>query len=255
MQNESVPLISIITPCFNSEKFLEQAIRSVLNQSYENWELILVNDRSTDGTGLIIENYKNKDPRIKSISLQENGGVANARNEGIESATGNYIAFLDSDDEWDKDKLGTQLSFMIANDYLLTHTAYRKINFIGEVIAAKIPVSVNVDYNKLLKHNEIGCLTAMFNVDKLGKKYFLRIGHEDYAFWLSILKNNIPSYGINKVLASYRIHDNTVSSNKLKAAGFTWKIYRETEKLSLFTSTVNFLFYAWNAMAKYLKKN
>lgn len=241
-------------PCFNSERFLNQAVESVLKQSYQNWELILINDQSTDNTVKIIEALKERDSRIKFIDLIENGGVANARNEGIKAANGDYIAFLDSDDHWDEDKLRTQLLFMIENNYALTHTAYRRINVAGAIITNKISVSAKVNYNDLLRHNEIGCLTAIFNVNKLGKRYFLKIGHEDYAFWLDVLRNEIYSYGLNIALASYRVHNNTVSSNKYRAAGFRWRIYREIEGMSLFKSSINFLFYAFNSLTKYLKE-
>jgi len=185
--------------------------------------------------------------------METNQGIAAARNVGVKLASGNFISFLDSDDIWDSRKLQRQLSFMEENNYFFSHTAYRKIDRTGHIISKIISVSNYVDYNSLLKHNEIGCLTAMYNVDVLGKYYFKNIGHEDFACWLQILKNNRQSYGLNEPLAFYRVHSNTVSSNKLKVVKYTWHIYRTFEKLSIFKSGYYFVHYVINSFIKYLR--
>ena len=250
----SNPLISIITPVYNSSQFLAETINSVLDQSYNNWEHILVNDFSTDDSMEIILSFMKLDKRIKLGFHDQNLGVAEARNLGTKLAKGNLIAFLDSDDKWEKDKLEVQVGFMLEKKCNLSHTAYRKININGDIVANFIPVSKSIDYYKLLTHNEIGLLTSMYNVDMLGKKYFTKMGHEDYSFWLQILKNKECSLGINIVLASYRIHSNSLSHNKIRAAQFTWNIYRKSQNLSFFKSIYYFSFYMIKATRKFFIK-
>ncbi|MES2111597.1 MAG: glycosyltransferase family 2 protein [Bacteroidota bacterium] len=247
-------LVSIITPSYNSSKHIAATIESILDQSYTDWEHIIIDDASADDSLEIVKQYSAKDARIKYIGLSENRGVANARNQGLKFATGKFITFLDSDDLWDSSKLEKQINFMLKNNFRFTHTAYRKINSEGAVVANKIGVSPVVNYNKLLKHNEIGCLTVMCDAEVIGKHSFSKIGHEDFALWLKILKDGHLSHGLDEVLASYRVHGNTLSSNKLKSSTFTWNILRNEEKLPLHRAVYNFLFYATNSMWKYLKK-
>jgi glycosyltransferase involved in cell wall biosynthesis len=195
------------------------------------------------------------DSRIKIISLCKNSGVATARNAGIEIAKGRFIAFLDSDDVWDEKKLDYQLSLMLKNDYALSYTAYRKINKEDNIIAKHIPVTeTGIRYKDLLKHNEIGFLSAIYDLDKIGKQTFLNHGHEDYIYWLNILKKGFVAWGINKVLASYRVHSKGISSNKLKAISFTWNIYRNIEKLRLLDSIYFFVMYSINTTIKRMQK-
>jgi len=249
------PEVSIISPCFNSERYLQQMIDSVRNQSYIYWELILINDHSNDHTLDVIRRNVDLDSRIQFINLPKNKGVANARNAGITNARGKYIAFLDSDDLWDADKLKMQVDFMKTTGCHLSYTAYRKMGSDSRILTEKVAVSENgVSYRMLLKHNEIGCLTAMYNCEVIGKKYFIKVGHEDFVYWLSILKSGYVAYGINVVLATYRVHQNTLSSNKLRAARFTWNIYRNVEKLSLMSSVFNFLSYSVAAFKKFTNK-
>jgi len=249
-------LISIVTPVFNSGDFIELTIQSVLNQTYKNWELILIDDGSSDRSREIIQSIirESQNDKIIFIEHPKNLGVAEARNSGTKIAKGDYIAFLDSDDLWDSDKLESQLTFMIEKSCLLSHTAYRKINETGEVIVDLVPVSESVTYNKLLKHNEIGLSTSMYNAKILGKRYFGKIGWEDFSLWLSILKDTNISLGIPRSLVSYRVHQNSSSYNKLKSASKTWKVYRDVERFSFLKSIFYFSFYAVNASIKYLKK-
>ncbi|MCS3555828.1 MULTISPECIES: glycosyltransferase family 2 protein [unclassified Sphingobacterium] len=246
-------LISIITPCYNSGHLITATIQSVIAQTYTNWELILVNDASLDNTGEIIDFYANQDSRIRAVHLELNGGIANARNTGIAIANGDYVSFLDSDDLWFSEKLELQISFMKKHDYAFSHTAYQKINIDGDIISKVIQVSKSVNYKALLKHNEIGCLTAMYDVTKVGKRFFKQIGHEDFACWLEILKDGYQSYGISLPLAFYRIHGKTASGNKIKVIGYTWSIYRKIQKLPLLKSLYYFSFYAANSFLKYIK--
>ncbi|ACM93540.1 teichuronic acid biosynthesis [Nautilia profundicola AmH] len=244
-------LVSIITPSYNSEKFISKTIVSVLNQTYRNLEMIIVDDCSPDNSNEIIEEYIKKDKRIKLIKLDKNSGPAVARNTAIKEAKGRYIAFLDADDLWIPEKLERQINFMKENDLSFTYSAYDLIdendNNIGDFIPPK-----EIDYKSLLKTNPIGCLTAIYDAKKLGKIYMPNIlKRQDYGLWLKILKQIESTKGMQEKLAIYRIRKNSVSSNKLKAAKYQWKIYREVEKLNIFQSIYYFLNYAYYGLKKY----
>jgi len=252
----SESLISIITPVYNSDKFIVETIKSIINQSYRNWELILIDDGSSDYSVDIIQALirKEQDARIQLILHSRNSGVATARNTGIKLAKGEYIAFIDSDDIWDIDKLDYQLNFMIKHNCTICHTAYRKIDIHGKLLVAIVPVSNFVDYHTLLKHNEMGLSTVMYNAQVLGKREFTTTGWEDFSLWLSILKDTRGSFGIKKPLVSYRIHRSSSSHNKLKSAKKTWDVYRQVEQFSFVKSVFYFSCYAVSASIKYVKK-
>lgn len=252
---ENNNLVSIITPVYNGEKYLKETIESVIRQAYIDWELIIIDDCSTDRSKEIIQTYIGRDSRIKLFVQSENLGVAAARNFGIERATGDYIAFLDSDDLWDERKLKVQLSKIKQNKYALCYTAYRKIDANANIITKHVSVKEKgIAYSELLKHNEIGFLTAIYDVRQIGKEKFIKVGHEDYVYWLRILKRGGKAYGIDEVLASYRVHSAGISSNKIKSATFTWNIYRNIENLGLIRSVYFFLNYAINSSLKKIKK-
>jgi len=246
-------LISIITPCYNSESYISSAIESVIAQSYKNWELIIIDDCSSDNSVQIIKNYLVIDNRIQFYTTNKNSGVAKARNIAIKYANGDYIAFLDSDDIWIDRKLELQLQFMLVNNYDLSFTGYHKIDTNGNIISNQINVPSKLNYGLLLKQNKIACLTAMYNSKNIGKFYFLKIGHEDFYYWLQITKKGINAYGLNLNLAAYRIRSQSLSRNKIKAAIYTWKIYRVSEKMNFFKSCYYFIFYAFGAFKKFLK--
>lgn len=248
-------LVSIIMPCYNAAELIGESIQSVMDQTFSDWELIIIDDQSTDSSLDVVSPFAERDQRIRLIRLPVNQGVAAARNEGIRRAQGKYITFLDSDDLWDVTKLERQVKFLQENDYDICHAAYRRIDFSGQVLSPHIPVSEQgVSYRSLLKHNEIGCLTMLYDAEKIGKYYFKNIGHEDFACWLEILKPGRISYGINTVLASYRIHSNTLSSNKITAARYTWHIFRYTEGLGLVQSIYYFFHYAINSSLKHFRR-
>ncbi|MGM8924321.1 glycosyltransferase family 2 protein [Enterobacter hormaechei subsp. steigerwaltii] len=181
-------LVSIIMPSYNSSKTIISSIQSVLAQKYEDWELLITDDCSSDDTLEIILSFSKKDERIKVFSFDNNYGAGAARNNSIEKANGRYIAFLDSDDMWHEDKLTKQVDFMLTGHYGLTYTAYSKINVDGQV-KKQIKPPAQVNYNELLKSNVIGCLTAMYDVKMLGKVYMPLIRkRQDMALWLNILK-------------------------------------------------------------------
>ena len=242
-------------PAYNSEKYISQAIESVLNQSYTKWELIIINDCSTDNTEQIIKKYQQKyaaNKKIKLITLTQNKGVANARNIGIKNAKGRFLAFLDSDDYWEKEKLEEQIKYMEVNEIYFSYHDYNLLNITRNKVK-RILVPSKLNYRQLLKGNRTGsCLTVCLDRRVIDKIIFTNEKHEDYICWLNILKTyDITAYGINKVLGTYRIGKKSVSSNKLKSAIWNWRVYRETQRLSIIKSFYYMFFYIYYGIKKY----
>lgn len=244
-------LISIITPCYNSSKFINECVNSVLLQSYCNWELLLVDDCSNDNSKELLLNIEKKDERIKVTFLDNNIGAANARNVAIQKAKGKYIAFLDSDDSWDSKKLDKQISFMVQNDIAFSFTSYQSISENGLDIISVIEAPYKMTYNNYLKNTIIGCLTVIIDREKVGdfEMPSIRSSH-DMALWLLIMKRGFVAYGFNENLANYRIVSSSNTSSKWDAAKDVWRVYRNLEKLSFFYSIWCFLNYAFNAVIK-----
>jgi glycosyltransferase involved in cell wall biosynthesis len=246
-------LVSIITPLYNSKDFLEDTINSVLRQSYRNFEMIIVDDSSNDGSCAIAETYTKKDKRIILIRLKQNCGVARARNVAIEASNGRYIAFLDSDDLWLPEKLEKQIAFMREKKAVFTYTAYRIIdekNNMGGIVS----VPARIDYKGLLNSCVIGCLTAMYDIESIGKQFMPEVDKEEYILWLRILKAGNVAHGLNEPLALYRVRSNSISHDKLNAARCQWNIYRKVENLSLLRSVYHFTSYAYYGYKKYKMK-
>lgn len=247
-----IPLVSIITPSYNSEIFIEETIKSVLGQRYKSWEMIIVDDASVDKSREIITQYALQDNRIKLLINQENLGASKSRNRAIEEAEGDYIAFLDSDDTWLAEKLEKQIALMQINSVLLSYTSYNTMDKNGNIIGT-FSIKEKVTYHDLLKTSTIGTLTTIYNVKELGKFYFDNVGHEDYVMKLQILKKINFAQGIQEPLANYRIVEKSLSSNKLQTAIWQWKIYRDIEKISLLKSIYYFMHYTYNGFTKYKK--
>lgn len=242
--------VSIITPLYNCSEYLEQAIQSVVSQTYQDWEMIMVDDFSTDKSIEIAQRYAAEDSRIKVLQLEKNSGAAVARNTAIEAAAGRFIAFLDSDDKWLPHKLETQIQFMQDNDVAFSYAAYEKINEQGNAVG-KVGVPERITYYDLLKVCSIGCLTAVYDTQKLGKIYMPLIRkRQDLGLWLRILKQIPYAYGVQEVLGQYQLRSDSISANKLSAAQFTWKLYREVEKLNIFKASYFFAQYAVNGVLR-----
>lgn len=247
MNNE---LVSIIMPAYNAEKYIEEAIESVIKQTYENWELLIVDDGSADSTVALVQKFVAKDSRIKLIHLSKNCGVANARNVAIENAQGRYLAFLDSDDLWLAEKLEKQISFMQKNGYVFTFHKYA--SFESNIKQCKIRnVPLNVDYNDYLKDNSTGsCLTTVVDRSIIKHIYMPNEKHEDYICWLNVLKEyKCVAYGIQECLGYYRIGKKSVSSNKIKSAYWHWLVLRG-QGLDLLTSIKCFIAYVYYSICK-----
>lgn len=244
-------LVSIISPVYNAAETIEDMLHSVLNQSYPNWELILVDDCSTDNSVALINPYLD-DPRIKLLQNESNLGPAKTRNRAIEAATGRFIAFLDSDDMWLPGKLEKQVAFMLDNGYVLSHTAYAWMDAGGHVLDKIISAPEELDYEQMLDFNYIGCLTGMYDAGTIGKYYMPDIlKRQDYGLWLSIMRAGHKAYFLNEVLAYYRTGRDSVSSNKFKTVQYNWYILRQVEKQPFFKSLGHFMRYAITGLKKY----
>lgn len=237
------PVVSIIMPAFNASMFIEDAILSVINQSYTKWELIIVNDNSNDNTQKFIDKYTN-DPKIITLKNTNSLGAARSRNLAIKISNGSYLAFLDSDDLWDRQKLEIQMKFMMTGNIKFSFSSYRVINEHGKIIGFRQSVP-SQSYQDLLKHNKIGCLTAVFKKDCLNENdlFMPEIKmRQDYALWLKILKHRNDAYGIHDCLASYRSHSSSLSHNKFRAVFYTWKLYRNVESINFIHSLYYFIY-------------
>lgn len=246
-------LVSIIMPSFNCKEFISSSIQSVLEQTYTNWELLIVDDASVDGTVEILREWEEKETRIHVYYRTENGGAAVARNMALDQAKGRYIAFLDSDDRWKRNKLAVQVAFMKENRYAFTFTAYEVIDPKGHALNKVIHAPSNVCYEGLLKNTIVGCLTVLLDKDQIGPIQMPNIRtRQDMATWLKILKQGFIAYGLDEVLAEYRVGKESISSNKWKAAKKNWHVYRKIEQLNLLQSSWYFSHYAINAIRKRL---
>lgn len=248
-------LFSIITPCCNAAKHLVHAIESVLAQTCQDWEMLIVDDCSTDGSADIIMEYVNKDSRIKYFRTSHlSGSPAVPRNIGIENASGRFIAFLDSDDMWLPNKLEVQMRVIQENeDAAIAFSYYEKVPESG-IRSGRVVSSPNrITYNDLLYGNVIGCLTGVYDTEKVGKIYMKQIGHEDYPMWLEILKRGFVGVNTCDVQALYRVREGSVSADKFKAARWQWNIYRNVENLGLFKAIRCFVAYAFKGLNKSMK--
>lgn len=244
-------LVSVIMPIYNCENFIGYAVESVINQTYDSWELILVDDASTDNSFDIIKKYANKDSRIRFIRFNKNSGAAVARNKAIEVAKGRFIAFLDCDDMWKKEKLEKQIKFMVDNDIAFSYSNFEVVSEDGKNLNKLISPKNELDYKKMLKGNSIGCLTVIIDKDKIGefKMPLIKKG-QDYATWLSILKEGYKAHKIDESLAVYRRRKNSLSGNMVSSLKRTWNIYYNIEKLGIIKSTYFFIIYIIRAIKK-----
>ncbi len=243
--------VSIITPAYNSSKFIGETIKSVINQSYSNWEMIIVDDCSNDDTYQIVNGYIQDDSRIKYFKNQKNIGVAATRNVALSHATGEYIAFLDSDDLWKPEKLTAQLKFMEENHYAITYTNYQMFDSITGKLGKVIFAPKFMRHNDIYKNTSIGCLTVMVNRDMVGYFEMPLLSHaEDQCTWQEIINRGFIAYGLNENLSLYRTSADSMTANKFNAAKKQWHMYRAHCKFSIFKSTFYLSCYALNALIK-----
>ena len=239
--------VSIVTAVYNSADFIEDTIKSVLNQTHTNWEWYIIDDCSTDETSKVISQYLD-DKRINYVLLDENSGAAKARNVGLKHSRNNIVAFIDADDTWREKKLEKQLEFMLDNNYGFTFTSYQ---IMGKSNGVLIPESVN--YNQYMKNTIIGMLTVMINRKLVGDFSIVDIRKDhDSMTWAKLLREGNIAYGLNEVLADYRKVEGSISNNKIEAVKNHWKNCRNIEGLSVFKTSYYFIFYIANALKKHL---
>ena len=245
-------LVSVIIPVYNSEKFLKETLNSVLNQKYKNIEIIIINDCSVDNSENIIKSYCVKYKNIIYYKKQKNEGVAVARNLALDIAKGRYVAFLDSDDLWEKEKVEKQITLMKEKEAFISYTAIEMIDEHQNKIKSKREVQEIIDYNFLLHNTMIATSSVIVDRKKTGNfKMPLRRSGQDYATWLMLLRNGDKAYGINEALVKYRIRNNSLSSNKLKSIKQVFEIQVKEEKINLIKAGYNTLLFCINALKKY----
>ena len=244
-------LVSIITPSFNSSKFIRECVDSVISQTFQDWELLIVDDFSKDNSKDIISELSSQDERIRPFFLEDNIGAAAARNVALKQAKGKYIAFLDSDDIWNEDKLENQISFMNEKDIAFSFTSYQPISEDRQIKYSVITAPQKMSYHSYLRNTIIGCLTVIIDKEKTGDFQMpnIRSSH-DMALWLLIMKRGFSAYGLDENLAYYRIVSTSNTSKKWKSAKEVWDVYRKVENLNIIYSTYCFIGYAFNAIKK-----
>ncbi len=230
-------LVSVIMPTYNCGRFIAETLDSIKAQTYENWEVIIVDDCSSDNTKEIVDRYAAEDPRIRYHCLDENSGAAVARTVAMSMADGEYMAFCDSDDLWTPEKLERQLAFMKENGYAFSCTAYEQIDEETRPLGKIIKAVKKTDYDRLLLDCPVGNSSVMYSVARMGKFEVPNIRkRNDDALWLQMLKKEKYIWGMPDVLMRYRIRKNSISSNKLKVIKYHWILYREIEHLNIFRS-------------------
>lgn len=245
------PLITVVMPNYNGSRFVGQAIDSVLTQTYKQFELIVVDDCSTDESLRIIAEKAAADARIHIIALPQNVGVANARNVGIREAKGKYVALLDNDDLWFEDKLERQLR-LAKQGADIVYCSYDFIDENGQQIKKPFVVPTQTNFKKMLALSVISCSTSFIKTELMQAHPFqAEYYHEDYVLWMELLRECPQAYGDQNVLAHYRQVAGSRSNKKGNAAKERWNTYRKALELNLFTSVFAFVRYAVNGVLKY----
>ena len=244
-------LVSIITPAYRVEKIVQETIDSVIAQSYKNWEMLVADDRSPDGTASVVSAAAAADQRVRLVRCKVNGGPAAARNAALAEARGRWVAFLDSDDLWLPEKLEETIRHALANRSALTFTGFRRISFDGTQKGGYISVPATLTYEQLLGNTAIATSTVLVDRRMVGDVSMKKVYYDDFVCWLEILKRGFKAHGLNKDLMRYRVVANSVSRNKRRSAAEVWKIYRQVEELGLVRAAWYFSRYAVNALRKY----
>ena len=253
-KNRGMPLVSVIMPAYNAECFVEEAVRSVIGQTVLDWELLVLDDCSRDGTCAIVERLAEEDNRIRLIRNQQNMGVAKTRNRGMDLCKGQYVAFLDSDDVWHPDKLERQIALAQETGADLVYCSYAVVNEIGTQAKADYIVPNHTSFSGLLKENVIGCSTVLLTATVARQNRFVvDFYHEDYVLWLSLLKKGHKAAGCTDVLTDWRYLENARSFDKRQGAANRWKIYRHYLDMPLHECIWPFVCYAVAGFKKYLK--
>lgn len=250
--------VSIIVPMHNASKYIEETVSGVTNQTYTNWELVLVDDCSTDNTREVvrelIQEMEDNVPgeKIKLICLEENVGAANTRNVGLEKTTGRFVSYLDADDLWDREKLEKQVAHMEKTGAAFSFTGYEFADENGKGTGKIVRVPETISYKQALQNTTIFTSTVMFDTKQIPRMELAMpvIKSEDTALWFKILRSGRLAYGLDENLVAYRRAGKSLSSNKLEALRRIWNLYRKAEHLSIPYSMYNFFFWAVRAVRR-----
>lgn len=232
-------MVSVVVPCYNCEKYIEETINSILNQTFSNFEILAVDDLSTDNTAHILEKLRKMDKRIKYFKLTKKGGATGARNKALREAKGKYIAFLDGDDLWKPQKLEKQIKFMEDNNIYFSYTNYEKIDENGVPLNILRVSPPKINYFRMKLGDSVGCLTVMYNQEKVGMLQLNDLKkRNDFALWIKALEKVDVGYLLNENLASYRVTSNSVSRNvsKIKLLKFHYTLFRKSQNYNILTS-------------------
>lgn len=245
------PLVSVVMPAYNAEKYIGEAIRSVQSQTYKNWLLLVIDDHSTDRTADVVQTFVDKDDRIRLFRNTQNLGAAKTRNRGLELSEGEWVALLDSDDVWHSDKLEKQLAAALTSGNDIVYCSYSLIDRDGQKISDYI-VPKRTSYDDMLKESVFSCSTVLLakgivNDDRFSSDFY----HEDLVYWLRLLKKGYSAAACREPLADYRIVNGSRSHDKIRSAKNRWAVYRKVEKLSLIRSVSVFLAYTARGLKKY----
>lgn len=247
-------LISVIVPVYNVEKYIRETIACVQTQTYPHWELLLVEDGSTDGSVGVIQGIikETQDTRIRLIRQPSNLGAARARNRGVKEARGRYIAYLDADDLWMPRKLERELAFMEEKEAAFAFTGYEFADGRGQGTGKVVHVPEKLEYRQALSNTTIFTTTVMFDTARIGKEKLMmpQVKSEDTALWWQVLRSGYTAYGLDENLVRYRRPGKSLSSNKLEALRRIWNLYRRVEGLNVAVSAWHFCFWAWRAVRR-----
>lgn len=255
-ENKVLTLVSVIMPAYNAAAYIEEAIRSVLNQTYPAWRLLVLDDGSSDDTVEIVGRLAEQDSRITLIRNEDNLGAARTRNRGWDLCDEGYVAFLDSDDRWHPDKLATQVALAEQTGADIVYTSYAIIDPNGQYCKQPYMVPEYTTFNAMLKENVIGCSAVLLSPRAARHYRFPHdFYHEDYCLWLDMLRDGCRAVGSAQVLTDWRLVNGARSFDKKNGARQRWRIYREHLHLPFFKSAISFIGYAFNGVKKYCRKH
>lgn len=245
------PLVSIVVPCFNAEGFIAETLSGVQEQTYENWECIVVDDASTDRSARVVEEMAESDSRIRLLELERNGGAAEARNSGLDLVRGEYIAFLDADDYWVPRKLEKQVALSRECGAAIVHSSYRFVDESGSFLPGGVIASDQVDLRKYLRNTEIGMSTSLLDRAQVEPLQFRNIRLcQDTHLWLQLLSRGLISRGLTEPLVHYRVREGQISGSKLAMAKQVFLLWMEVKEVSILERLWSFSCYAINGFRK-----
>jgi teichuronic acid biosynthesis glycosyltransferase TuaG len=251
--SDPVPLVSIIVPCYNAETFLGATLEAVIAQTFTDWECVVVDDASRDGSAAVLAQYAERDPRIRPVFQPVNGGAAAARNAGLGVIRGRYLAFLDADDYWLPEKLAKQVAYMREKGAPIVHTSYRFIDKKGAFLPGGVRASDRVDLRTYMRNTEIGMSTSLLDRGQVGEFSFRDIRLcQDTHLWLVLLRRGLVSLGMAETLVHYRVREGQISGSKVAMAKQVYALYREIGEVGVATQLFSFASYAFNGFRKRL---